>query len=97
MRRKKNSQPIIGVQQAKFREKTYAGKYKQAKNLQMSDYALDLAKQARMLSPPMGDKEFIHAIKRHFERETTREIRTTTATNIAELVTLLEEIPTQEL
>ncbi|KMQ91056.1 krab-a domain-containing protein, partial [Lasius niger] len=79
-------------QQAKFREKIYTGRYKQIKESRMADYALDLARQAKMLEPPMGDREFIRAIKRHFEKETTREIRTTTATSVAELVTLLDEI-----
>ncbi|KMQ91975.1 s68305 gag polyprotein [Lasius niger] len=79
-------------QQAKFREKIYTGRYKQTKDSRMADYALDLARQAKMLEPPMGDKEFIRAIKRHFEKETTREIRTTTATSVAELISLLDEI-----
>ncbi|XP_067213077.1 uncharacterized protein DDB_G0284459-like [Linepithema humile] len=79
-------------QQARFREKLYTGRYKAAKNMRMSDYALNMAKQARTLNPPMSDKELIRCIKRHFDRDIAREIRSTTATTLMDLVYLLEEI-----
>lgn len=79
-------------QQARFREKLYMGKYKAIAKSRMSDYALNLAKQARTLDPPMSDKELIRCIKRHFDRDIAREIRSTTATTLMDLVYLLEEI-----
>jgi hypothetical protein len=78
--------------QARFREKLYTGKYKTSKNIRMSDYALDLVKQAKLLQPPMTDRELIRCIKRHFDKEIAREIRATTARTISDLIELLEEI-----
>lgn len=80
------------TQQAKFREKLYTGRYKPSKNLRMADYALDIARKAKTLEPPMGDAEIIRCLKRHFDREITREIKITTVKTIADLMFLLEEI-----
>lgn len=79
-------------QQAKFREKLYMGKYKPNKAIRISDYALDLARKAKFLEPPMSDTEIIRCLKRHFDREISKEIKLATVRNIAELTSLLEEI-----
>ncbi|XP_029169585.1 uncharacterized protein K02A2.6-like [Nylanderia fulva] len=80
------------TQQAKFREKLYMGQYKPGKSSTMADYALDLARQAKLLEPPMGDAEIIRCVKRHFDKEVAREIKWSTTKNISELTSILEEI-----
>jgi len=79
-------------QQAKFHEKLYLGKYKTNKGARMADYALDLARQAKLLDPPMGDAEIIRCVKRHFDKEIVREIKITTIKTVADLTGLLEEV-----
>jgi len=79
-------------QQAKFREKIYLDKYNANNNTRMANYALNLARQAKLLDPPMGDAEIIRCVKRHFNKETAREIKTTTIKTIAELTDILKEI-----
>lgn len=79
-------------QQSKFREKIYMGKYKPSKTVRMMDYALDLARKAKVLEPPMGDAEIIRCIKRHFDKEVSREIKLTSVKTIAEFIEILEEI-----
>ncbi|XP_029162262.1 putative uncharacterized protein DDB_G0291608 [Nylanderia fulva] len=58
----------------------------------MSDYALDLARQAKYLDPPMSDLEIIRCVKRHFDGSVTREIKWSTTKSIADLIDILEEI-----
>lgn len=80
------------TQQAKFREKLYQGKYKPSKNLRMADYALDLARKAKTLEPPMGDAEIIRCVKRHFDKEISREIKIATTKTVSDLIFLLEQL-----
>ncbi|XP_029170514.1 peptidyl-prolyl cis-trans isomerase G-like [Nylanderia fulva] len=68
------------------------GQYKPGKSSTMADYALDLARQAKLLEPPMGDAEIIRCVKRHFDKEVAREIKWSTTKNISELTSILEEI-----
>lgn len=58
----------------------------------MSEYALNIIKQAKLLSPAMTDHELIRCVKRHFGQGVAREVRPTTVKNLEEFVTLLDEI-----
>jgi len=50
-------------QQARFREEMYTGKYNANGTETMSEYALNVMKQAKYLDPPMSDKEIIKCVK----------------------------------
>jgi len=78
--------------QARFREDVYTGKYNAASGESMSEYALNLIKQTKMLDPPMTDHEVIRCVKRHYGPGISREVRPTTVKNLEEFVTLLDEI-----
>lgn len=78
--------------QARFREEVYNGKYKYDSATSMSEYALNISKQTKYLSPPMADNEIIRCVKRHFGESITREIRPTTVKTVEELVKLLDEL-----
>lgn len=58
----------------------------------MAEYAMNIAKQAKTLTPPMSEAEIIRCVKRHFGNSVMREIRPTTVKNIDEFVKLLDEI-----
>lgn len=77
-------------QQARFREEIYSGMYNKDSQLSMSEYALNLSKQAKYLIPPMFEHEIIRCVKRHFGSQVAREIRPTTVKNMEDLVSLLE-------
>ncbi|XP_036144981.1 uncharacterized protein LOC118646382 [Monomorium pharaonis] len=79
-------------QQARFREEIYTGSYKTNDKLSMAEYALDMAKRAKHLDPPMSETEIIRNIKRHFGKEISREIRPTTVRNIEEFAKLLDDL-----
>lgn len=80
--------------QNRFREEIYNGNYSYDANTSMSEYALNLAKQTKFLTPPMSDihSETIRCIKRHFGASVAREIRPSTVKTIENFVTLLDEI-----
>ncbi|XP_036147363.1 uncharacterized protein LOC118647170 [Monomorium pharaonis] len=79
-------------QQARFREHVYTGNYTPNEKSSMAEYALDLAKRAKCLNPPMSEAEIIRNVKRHFGREIAREIRPTTVKDIEEFTRLLDEL-----
>jgi len=79
-------------QQAKFREEMYTGKYNANGTETMSEYALNIMKQAKCLNPPMSDREIIRCVKRHFGNNVAREIRPTTVKTVEDFVQLLDEI-----
>lgn len=64
----------------------------QAREKFKADYAMNLARQARVLDSPMSDTEVIRCIKRHYDKETVREIKITSIKRVPDLVRLLEEI-----
>lgn len=76
----------------RFREEIYAGSYNRESKTSMSEYMLNLSKQAKYLNPLMSEHEVIRCVKRHFGRSIAREIRPTTIKNIEKFVTLLDEI-----
>ncbi|KMQ85854.1 ap2 erf domain-containing protein [Lasius niger] len=76
--------------QNRFREEIYNGSYDA--NTSMSEYALNLTKQTKFLTPPMSDSETIRCIKRHFGASVAREIRPSTVKTIENFVTILDEI-----
>lgn len=78
--------------QARFREDIYTGRYHATAGESMSEYVLNIVKQAKLLEPPMSDHELIRCIKRHFGAGISREVRRTTIKNIEEFVGLLDEI-----
>lgn len=78
--------------QARFRETIYTGKYRARKDVSMADYPLNVARQTRTLEPPMTEEEVIRAIKRHFTRDISREIRATTIGSLADLFAFLDAI-----
>lgn len=45
-----------------------------------------------MLDPPMSEKEIVRCVKRHFDKEISREIRPSVIVGVKEMVKLLEEI-----
>lgn len=78
--------------QARFREQLYMGRYANNKGLSMADYAMNMARQAKVLDPPMSEKEIVRCVKRHFDREISREIGPSVVMGIKEMIKLLEEI-----
>lgn len=78
--------------QARFREKMYTAKYNPNFNIRMADYAMEMAKQARLVEPPMSDAEIVRCLKRHFQTDVAREIRPTAVSSVADLVSLLDEL-----
>lgn len=79
-------------QQSRFREEIYAGTYNRESRMTMSEYALNISKQAKYLKPPMSEQEIIRCVKRHFGTNVAREIRPSTVRNIEDLIKLLDEI-----
>ncbi|XP_036139609.1 uncharacterized protein LOC118644672 [Monomorium pharaonis] len=79
-------------QQARFREEIYNGKFNESVHKSMAEYALNIAKQARYLNPPMSESEIIRNVKRHFDKGITREIRPSTVKDVEEFVKLLDEL-----
>ncbi|XP_036140842.1 uncharacterized protein LOC118644959 [Monomorium pharaonis] len=79
-------------QQARFRESIYTGNFSESASQSMSEYALNIAKQAKYLNPPMSEMEIIRSVKRHFSKDIAREIRPTTVKNVEEFVKLLDEL-----
>lgn len=79
--------------QARIRERLYTARYSvSSKSGTMAEYAMSLAHDAKLLEPPMSDYEVVRCVKRHFDREIMREIRSGTVTSIRNLQTLLEDI-----
>ena len=52
----------------------------------MANYALEHARQAKLLFPPMNEHEIIRAIKGHFHMDLVREIRATIVSNLRDLI-----------
>lgn len=77
--------------QMNFRNKLYFGKYKWGTGT-MAEYALKMAREAKTLTPPMGDYEIIHVLKEHFDSEIVRELRPSVIRNISEMVEMIETI-----
>lgn len=80
--------------QAQFREHLYTGKYAPTEKpyMTMSEYAMSLARDARLLEPTMSEYEVIRCVKRHFDRDVTREVRPSTVKSLQVLMGLLEDI-----
>ena len=63
--------------------------------MNMVDYALEYARQAKLLAPPMNEKKIIRTIKGHFSMDVAQEIRATTVSNLRDLVKLLTSIKSE--
>lgn len=62
----------------------------------MSEYTQNLARQTKLLNPPMSDHEIIRCVKRHFSIEIAKEIRPGTVTSIFDLTRLLDDIEEEQ-
>lgn len=82
-------------EQARFRQRIYTGKYRPDRDATMADYALELARQAKLLVPPMTEHEIIRAVKGHFSLDIAREICATTVSNMKDIVKLLNNIESE--
>ncbi|KYN50404.1 hypothetical protein ALC57_00041 [Trachymyrmex cornetzi] len=60
-------------EQARFRQKMYTSRYHSDKGTTMADYALEYARQAKLLIPPMSETEIIRVIKGHFHIDVSRD------------------------
>lgn len=78
--------------QSQNREFLYTGKYKQQINRPMSDYAIRIAREAKLLQPPMSDHEIFRCLKRHFSHDIARELRPSFVRTIEDMCRLLDEI-----
>lgn len=78
--------------QARFREKMYTAKFNYNAGSNMAEYAMEAARQASLLEPCMTDSEIIRCLKRHFDKETTKEIRPSIVKTVKDLIVLLEEL-----
>lgn len=77
--------------QTRFRQKMYFGRYR-ASEISMTEYALNLARQAKTLIPPMPDQEIIQTIREHFDADIARELRPSVVRTVEEMVTMLDTI-----
>lgn len=78
--------------QAKLREVLYIGRYQYGCGFRMSEYAMNLAKQAKYLEPPMSDHEIIRCVKRYFDKDISREIRSSAVKTLKEFSMLLDDV-----
>lgn len=78
--------------QAKLREVLYIGRYQYGCGFRMSEYAMNLAKQAKYLKPPMSDHEIIRCVKRYFDKDISREIRPSAVKTVKEFSMLLDDV-----
>lgn len=85
-------------QQSRLREQLYTGKYCRAEcKLSMSEYAMNLARQAKCLKPPLSDSEIIRCVKRHFGTQIACEIRPSTVVSFEDFVNLLDQLYNESL
>jgi len=75
----------------RFRQMMYFGKYK-AVDGPMTEYATNIARQAKTLDPPMTDQEIIQTVRQHFDSDVARELRPSVVRNVSELIEMLETI-----
>lgn len=81
--------------QAKLRKVLYIGRYQYGfvgSGFRMSEYAMNLAKQAKYLEPPMNDHEIIRCVKRYFDKDISREIRPSAVKALKEFSMLLDDV-----
>lgn len=55
-----------------------------------------MAKQGRLLDPPMEERDLVRCLRRHFDKEVSREIRPSVIHSIKEMVILLNEIEDEQ-
>ncbi|XP_050516292.1 GATA zinc finger domain-containing protein 4-like [Diabrotica virgifera virgifera] len=67
------------LEQARFREVLYFGKYNRNLSLNMVDYALKLITVAKYLEPPLREDETVLNVSRHFDADV---VQTVTVQNI---------------
>jgi len=68
------------------------GKYRYDLKITMSEYVLNLVRQAKLLILPMSDNEIINALKRYFSVDVVREIKPAIVSNLKDLTKLLNII-----
>jgi len=78
--------------QTMFRQFLYNGRYMPNRGSSMSEYALSIPQRAKILNPPMEDKDIINLLRDHFETEIAREIRPSTVKDLNDLIFLLDSI-----
>lgn len=69
----------------------YFGRYN-ATDGSMTEYATNIARQAKTLDPPMMDQEIVQTIRQHFDSDVARELRPSVVRNVSELIDMLETL-----
>lgn len=77
--------------QMRFRQNLYFGKFKHGEP-SMSEYALNLARQACTLNPLMADDEIIQTVREHFDGGVSRELRPSVVRNVEQMIEMLDTI-----
>lgn len=85
--------------QAKFRQDLYLLRFQDHVNetkekgpISMAEYAMGMARNAKALDPPMSDQEIVVALKDHFDRDVSRELRPSSIHNVEQLIDTLEVV-----
>ena len=58
----------------------------------MTEYALNLARQAKTFVPPMTDEEIVQTVSEHFDVEIARELRPSVVRNISQMISMLDTL-----
>lgn len=56
-------------EQAEFRKRMYLDRYSESNELKMTDYVRKMTREAKLLDPPMLDKEILRCMRRHFNSQ----------------------------
>ncbi|XP_024893784.1 uncharacterized protein LOC112468715, partial [Temnothorax curvispinosus] len=77
--------------QMRFRQQIYFGKYKPG-TMSMTEYALNMARQAKTLRPPMTDEELVQTLREHFDGDVARELRPSIAKTVTDMIDMLDTL-----